>query len=248
MVTPFNSAYTYPQHRISVTDNLRAGNAISAAGQLNGVPVALKQFEGLGNPTPVVASMLITAGVAGMTAGVANPMTAASANGVVITGGVATLDFPRNVTVTSDGTDTTTLLVQGADYYGAAMSELITLSGSGSTIDAGLKAFYTVNSVTATATTNGNIGVSLGKVLGLSFALLPGSLLVGTKNISGTTSADAGTVVAADTTSPATSTTGDVRGTYSPAGTLVRATTNFYAEYQTLGGPSNVNAFGVTQA
>lgn len=248
MVTPFNGSFTYPQHRISVTDNLRAGNAVSAAGQLNGVPVALKQFEGLGNPAVVAASMLITAGVAVMTAGVANPMTAASANGITITGGVATLDFPRNVTVTSDGTDTTTLLVQGADYYGAAMSELITLTGSGSTIDPGKKAFYTVNSVTATATTSGNIGVSLGSVLGLSFALLPGSLLVGSKNVSGTVSADAGTVVQADATSPATSSTGDVRGTYSPAGTLARATTTFYAEYQTLGGPLNTNAFGVTQA
>src|SRR5258708_2392047 len=61
MATPFNAAYTFPQHRISVTDNLRAGNALSAANQLTGVPVSLLQFEVLGAVNVAATNNILTA-------------------------------------------------------------------------------------------------------------------------------------------------------------------------------------------
>lgn len=253
MVTPFNSSYTFPQHRISITDNLRAGNAISAAGQLNGVPVSVKQFERLGNPAVgytntdgVLSVNIILSGTAFSGAGSVAPNTAPT-NGSLVSG-VATLDFPRTLDVSSSnsGDTTQTVTITGTDYYGAPMTQAYTLDGETAVL--GLKAFYTVNTIAVSAAMTGDLYVGVGSALGLSYALLTGSLPVGSKNVSGTISADAGTVVQADPTSPATSSTGDVRGTYKPAGTLAAATTYFYVEYQTLDGPLNTDAYGQPQA
>jgi hypothetical protein len=256
MTTPFNAAYTFPQHRISVTDNLRAGNAVSAAMQLLGVPVSLKQFENLGavnvkatNTTGVLSVNIVLSSTAFASAGSVAPNTAPTGGSLV--GGVATFDFPRNVQIASSNTgDTTqTVTITGTDYYGAPMTQAMTLNGETSVNST--KAFYTINNIAVSATMAGNLTVGAGAAFGLSYALLGGTLPVGSKVTAvgppATVSADAGTVVYPDTTSPATSTTGDVRGTYTPAATP-NGTTIFYVEYQTAGGPLNVNAFGQPQA
>jgi hypothetical protein len=255
MATPFNAGYTYPQHRLSITDNLRAGNAVSAAGQLNGVPVVLRQFENLGNVGVAVANNILTAYTAAALVTVppnAHPIggsLAVPANST--TGGlVATMDFPRTVSVVSNnaGDTTQTVLISGFDYYGAAMSQLLSLNGETAVVT--LKAFMSVASITFSALTAGAVTVGTGAAIGLSYLLATGNIPVGSyvTTSTGVAAADAGTVVVPDPTSPATNLTGDVRGTYLPATTEAAATTTFYLEYVTLGGPTNAQAFGVTQA
>ncbi len=245
MTTPFNGAYTFPQHRISVTDNLRAGNALSAANQLTGVPVSLKQFEVLGAAAVSAANNILTATAFG--SATSNPPNAAPAGGSLVAG-VATVDFPRTLQMVSSnvGDTTQTILVTGTDYYGAPMTQLVSLNGTTTVFTK--KAFYTISNFTSSAALAGNLTVGTDSKLGLSYNLLTGSLVVGTKNVSGVVTADAGTVVLPDATNPATNLTGDVRGTYAPAAALNAATTTFYVEYQTLGGPLNSSAFGQTQA
>jgi hypothetical protein len=245
MTAPFNAAYTFPQHRISVTDNLRAGNALSAANQLTGVPVSLKQFENLGAVAVAATNNILTATPFAGAGSVAPNATPAGGS---LVGGVATVDFPRTLQmVSSNAGDTTqTITITGTDYYGAPMTQAVALNGTTPVFTK--KAFYTINNIASSAALVGNLTVGTDAKLGLSYCLLTGSLVVGTKNVSGTITADAGTVVQPDATSPATSLTGDVRGTYAPAAAENAATTTFYVEYQTLGGPLNTSAFGQPQA
>lgn len=130
--------------------------------------------------------------------------TAMTIAGALASGGVATFDVPRNVVAAWTGT--AILTVVGTDDYGNAMSEA---SASGTSM-AGKKAFKTVTSVTPSANTTGHT-VGTGDVLGLP-VFLPEKGLVVAENEDGA-AATAGTIVAGVTTA-ATTTTGDVRGTY----------------------------------
>lgn len=126
------------------------------------------------------------------------------------------LDTPRSVTITAAGANTATYLVRGYDQYGQAMSQLLA-APSTSTV-ATTKAFKTVTSVTnanATAGTNG-LTVGFNDKLGLPFRVTDVGYVISVKWAQ-TLAADAGTFVAADTTSPATTSTTDVRGSYTPS-------------------------------
>lgn len=119
----------------------------------------------------------------------------------------------RNVTITSVGVDTgATFLVSGNDVYGFPMSERITGATSGATA-AGKKAFKFVRSIVPAGTLSGsNVSVGVGDVFGFplysqGFPYL--QVWWNSALISATTGYLAGV-----TTSPATVTTGDVRGTY----------------------------------
>src|SRR5271166_3560760 len=117
-------------------------------------------------------------------------------------------DVPRNVV--GAWTTSSTITVKGFDQYGVATSEVQT-----GTSFTGKKAFAVITSITSsasiTAATFGNAAV-----LGLPFACSTGNwfgaLLAD--------ASDAGTFVQADFTSPATTSTGDPRGTYAAAGAL----------------------------
>jgi hypothetical protein len=144
-------------------------------------------------------------------------------------------DVPRNVV--GAWTTSSTVTVRGFDTYGQAMSEAQT----GSTFT-GKKAFAAITSITSsasiTAATFGN-----GAVLGLPFVTLSGNwfgaLLLD--------AADAGTLVQADLTNPATSATGDTRGTYTPAGALNGAKF-LNAEVKVYDTGSQIGTFGMTPA
>lgn len=242
MTAPFNTAYQFPQHRVSVSDNPRWGNAVSSAGQLNGVSMALLQCENMGAPAAAGATTVLTAtAIAGAT-----PVLAPNAipTGGTLVAGVATVDFPRNLVYVSSnaGDSTQTVTITGTDYYGAPMTELITLTGTGSV--AGKKAFYTISNIAVSAALAGNLSVGTGGKLGLSYKIAQGGFIQGKLDPN---TADAGTVVMPDQTSPATSSTGDVRGTYAPAGAL-NGTNNYHVTYVALGGPNNSDGFGQTQA
>lgn len=142
--------------------------------------------------------------------------------GVVTKSGVKywELDNPRNVSlVVTHGSSVVamTCLVTGLDEYGNTMSELLTITATGtSKTAAGVKAFKWVRSVALTSASDSTANTAklgFGDVLGLPIAL-PEKMQVVRESEDGA-APTAGTLVAA-VRSAATTTTGDVRGTYDP--------------------------------
>lgn len=126
------------------------------------------------------------------------------------------LDVPRCVTITAAGANTATYTVTGYDQYGQRMS--VALAAPSTSTVASTKAFKTVISVTnanATAGTNG-LTVGFNDKLGLPVRCTDAGYVTAVK-WNNTLADDAGTFVAADTTSPATTATTDVRGCYTPS-------------------------------
>lgn len=132
-------------------------------------------------------------------------------NGASASGGVATLDVARAVSIVSSsaGDTTQTATVYGTDYWGVPVVETISFNGT-STVN-GKKAFKTVTRVAISAALAGNGSVGSTDIFGLPYrADNRGAVLTAWDSAFVTT----GTFTAAVTTSPATATTGDVRGTY----------------------------------
>jgi hypothetical protein len=137
-----------------------------------------------------------------------------SVKSVVNTAGttVLQLDLPRAIKVNCS-TTARAFTVSGFDYYGQAMSEVITVSVAGTAVT-GLKAFFQISGVTiAGSATAAVVGTS--DKLGFPVRVFNVAYLASVKS-NNTLAQDAGTFVAADT-AVATTTTGDVRGTYTPA-------------------------------
>jgi hypothetical protein len=143
-----------------------------------------------------------------------------------------TPDVPRNVV--GAWTTSSTITVTGTDYYGNVQTEAQT--GSSFT---GKKTFASITSITSSASiTAATFGT--GNVLGLPFATRSGDFLSPMFN----DAADASTFVAADGTFPATTSTGDVRGSVVPAGTLNGA--KFYScLIKPIDAATQVDLFGV---
>lgn len=118
----------------------------------------------------------------------------------------------RNIRITSVGNDSSaTATVRGYDVYGYPMSETITLANAG--IASGKKAFKFIASITPAGTLSGsNVSVGTGDVYG--FPILCNNFFYPKIFWNGALITASTGFVVADTTSPATATTGDVRGTY----------------------------------
>ena len=131
-------------------------------------------------------------------------------NGGSATGGVATFDVPRTITIvsTNAGDTTQTATVTGTDVYGLAMSELITFNGT--TAVTGQKAFKTVTRVAISAALTGNGSTGSTDVFGFPFRANTRNYVLTAWNGAFVTT---GTFAAADAT-VATTTTNAVRGTY----------------------------------
>jgi len=124
------------------------------------------------------------------------------------------LDVPRCVTVTAAGANTSTFTIYGYDQYGQAMSQLIA-APSTSTV-ATTKAFKTVTRIAISAAAGSAITAGFNDKFGLPLRVTD-VVYMGDMKWAATLAADAGTFVAADTTSPATTSTTDVRGCYTPS-------------------------------
>ena len=191
---------------------------------------------------------------------IALSQTASGAGAVTLTAGTSTksvvrqdgttviqLDLPRAVKVNCS-TTARAFTVSGYDYYGQAMSELITVATAGTAVT-GKKAFFQVSSATiAGSATAVLIGTS--DVLGLPVRVFNVAYVASVKSNS-TLAQDAGTFVAADTAT-ATTGTGDVRGTYVPAtasdGTVRTVMTIALPAIAVGPNATRVGALGVTQA
>jgi hypothetical protein len=166
-------------------------------------------------------------------------------DGARVTGGVAILDVPRNVTIYSGSNISTfTFRVTGTDMYGVAMIEDI--AGPNNSTTQGLKAFKTVTSVVAYGATTGNAAteVGFGKVLGLPvYVPNTGHVLLEREN-NAAPGGGAGTFVAGVISTP-TATTGDPRGTYTPTAT-VDGSIGFHLLMALPHSVTGVTPFGIT--
>jgi len=124
------------------------------------------------------------------------------------------LDTPRCVTVSAAGANTAVFTIYGYDQYGQAMSQLIA-APSTSTV-ATTKAFKTVTRIAISAAAGSAITAGFNDKLGLPVRVTDVGYVTSVK-WAATLAQDAGTFVAADTTSPATVSTTDVRGCYTPS-------------------------------
>jgi hypothetical protein len=161
------------------------------------------------------------------------------------------LDTPRSVTITAAGANTATYKVTGFDVFGQPMTQ--NLAAPSTSTVATVKAFKTITSVTnlnATAGTNG-LTVGFNDKLGIPVRITDAGYVMSVKWAAALAD-DAGTFVAADTTSPATAATTDVRGQYTPSSAAngARRLVMSIVVPAIGSGPqaTRIGAYGVTQA
>ena len=219
--------------QISFTSNASVftGQYVTVTGTAGGTGA----ITGYTNPTTYILSA-VTATTATLltTASGAVASTAGTISGLTFTLGAA----PQVITVS------------GYDYYGQAMSEAITSSSAVSTAVSGKKAFYQITSVATAGATGTALTIGTTDILGIPVRVVDAGYVVGV-GWNNTLARDAGTFVQAATTT-ATTTTGDVRGTYLPSS----ASDGIKRLVMTIGcnaimvGPNatRVGALGVTQA
>jgi hypothetical protein len=163
---------------------------------------------------------------------------------------VIQLDVPRVVSVTQVTAGTSrNFTVSGYDYYNQPMSELI-VSTAGSAVN-GKKAFYQISSVSVSGATTTAVTVGTTDIIGIPVRVVDAGYIASV-GFGNTLARDAGTFVAADATNPATTTTGDVRGTYVPsaANNGIKRIVMSIAMQGIAVGPQSTRtgALGVTQA
>jgi len=242
----------------------------------NGTALTLHDLEPFDNPSPmsigvgplgrvyvwdVVPQALVTNNIAAsQTPAAAGSLTltaGTSVKSVTTASGVTVLQFdlPRAVQLTTaSGTITTsrTITVSGFDVYGQAMSEAIATGTTSSAVAnvAGKKAFYQISGITISGALPVAITVGTTDVLGIPVRVANVAYVASVKS-NNTLAQDAGTFVAADTAT-ATTTTGDVRGTYAPATAsngIVRTVMGILLPGIAVGpNATRVGALGVTQA
>ena len=194
-----------------------------------------------------IAAVQTTSSTIALTAGT-------SVNSVVLANGstVLQLDCPRAVSIVS-GTGTLTnrnVTITGYDYYGQPMSEVIATGTVQSTTVNGKKAFYQIASASISGALGATIAIGTTDILGSPVRILDLGYIVHA-GYNNTLADNAGTAVAA-VTATATTTTGDVRGTFVPAS----ATDGIKRLVMTIALPAiavgpnatRTGAFGVTQA
>ncbi|HMH58958.1 MAG TPA: hypothetical protein VK537_07235, partial [Galbitalea sp.] len=122
-------------------------------------------------------------------------------------------DVPRNII--GAWTTSSTVTVTGTDYYGQTQTE--TQTGTAFT---GKKAFASITSITSSAAvTAATFGT--GNVLGLPFYVgNSGDFFAPVFDGAADAAVAATNLIVGDNTNPATASSGDVRGTYVPVGTL----------------------------
>lgn len=191
--------------------------------------------QDLGNPSPMtlgvgpMARIYVWDVIAAVKSAtnIANTQTPAGAGSLTLAAGagntsvvrpdggvVVQLDCPRNVRVTQAAGGTQRIFtVTGYDIYGQAVSEAITSTVN--SVVSGKKAFEQILSIAVSGGTATGCSVGTGDALGCPVRVTDKAYIVHA-GYSDTLADDAGTFVNADGAA-ATTTTGDVRGTYAPS-------------------------------
>ena len=197
--------------------------------------------------TNIVAAVITTATTLTLAAGAGVTSTTTTSGTTVLQ-----LDCPRAVsTTTGAGSPTTVnITVSGFDYYGQAMSEVIATGTVASTTVSGKKAFFQISSVVSSGASVVTVAVGTTDILGAPLRITDAGYIT-RAGWNSTLAEDAGTFVAAATLT-ATTTTGDVRGTYTPSSAAdgIKRLVMGIALPAIAAGPNatRIGAFGVTQA
>jgi hypothetical protein len=226
------------------------GGISTVAGVTSGTPLALTTATTLTNGALVTASALTTMPF----------LTVIPAGTVVIQSQMNYLKLGiRDITAFYDPTNACTrsisvtgvasgtggaFTVRGADVYGQLMSEVITATAGATTVS-GKKAWKWIFSITPGFTDAHAYTFDVNTLVGLNLAVDSAGYVDAWVNGAFTSSP---TVTGADTTSPATGTTGDVRGTLTvvtPGGNRVTVFASPSAARQTQT-PLATGLFGVT--
>lgn len=198
------------------SDDLYLGNAQGPHNRSGGSPGAAGAiYRGIGPLGRVYIFDVVPAAAATNNICASQSVSTANAliNGAIASNGVATPDIPRCLQMAAAVGNTSNVTVTGTDYYDQPQTETRALNGTTTVVF--LKAFKTITQVFVNgAVTTFTMGT--GNTVGLPFRVTNVAYIASVKWNS-TLAQDAGTFTAADTTSPATATTGDVRGTYLPA-------------------------------
>jgi len=197
--------------------------------------------------TNIVAAVITTATTLTLAAG-------AGVTAVTTTSGTSLLqlDCPRAVcTTTGAGSPTSVnITVSGFDYYGQAMSEVIATGAVASTTVNGKKAFFQISSVVSSGASVVTVAVGTTDILGAPLRITDRGY-VARAGWDNTLAEDAGTMTVAATLT-ATTTTGDVRGTYLPSSAAdgIKRLVMEIALPAIAAGPNatRIGALGVTQA
>lgn len=195
--------------------------------------------------TALLAALQTTAGAGNLVLTAGAGVTSVVVNGVTR----LRLDTPRRITLTSAGNiSAVTFTISGFDLYGQPMTQA--LAGPNANTVATTKAFRDITQVAVSAAVGTNTSVGFNDALGLPVRLLAVPYIQSVKWDTALAQ-DAGTAVAADTTSPATTSTGDVRGVYTPS-SAANGTRRLVMAIAVPGiacGPNatRVGALGVTQ-
>jgi hypothetical protein len=208
------------------SDDLFLGNAVTNMGMNLGNPSPMSQGVGpLGriyvwDVVPLTKQTNNISAAASYTgAGTAVLAAGTGTTAVTTAAGVAAiqLDCPRAVSVTI-GTGTiadVAITVTGLDVYGQAMTDVIQTGTTQSTTVNGEKAFFQITGVAVAGAVGGTVAVGTTDVLGSPVRITDAGYIA-RAGWAGALAEYAGTFVAAVTTT-ATTTSGDVRGTYVPS-------------------------------
>lgn len=249
--------------------NYQPGSASGGRGWVNSEVLVIDTVPSALQPNNIAASQspgagainLVSTSGAGITVGVSltNSLTGALVTGLlaidnpqtpVVIGPIQAWDpnelIGRAVRIVSGGSDSgITFTIRGFDIYGFPMTE--SFAGAAIGTATGKKAFKYIQSVTHTGSVAGTVTVGTTDIIGLPFRMDNwgyANIVVANAFISANTG-----FVAADTTTPATATTGDVRGTYTlqtPSnGTTNRLIVTQWIAASNLG--ADTGMFGVAQ-
>lgn len=169
-------------------------------------------------------------------------------NGSNVSGGVATFDVPRNISISTGAgaaisAKNVTFRFSGTDYYGATLSEVILGPDSSLSPGLGLKAFKTVTSGSIDRSNAGTFSIGFDDSLGLPFNLEGAWDLVAA--FIDATATTTSTITPADTAT-ATGVTGDVRGTFKPS-SACNGSRKFTIVMTAAGKDNKVNLYGKDQ-
>jgi len=206
---------------------------------------------------PSAPSATALAAAQATTASTAMTLSVGSGTGVTKTTNTAgttiyQLDVARTISITTGGSTITASVftVSGYDIYGQAMTEAISVPVTASTTTNGKKAFKTVVSITPSVSNTNTVSAGVSNIYGLPVRATDAAYIADigwAQSIAN----DTGTFVAA-VQGTATSTTGDVRGTYAPssnANGTYRLVMGIYMPAIAVGpNATQIGALGVTQA
>jgi len=229
-----------------------------------GVPVNIMTKIDLGAPKLAVAAGIVKGATGATEAPNANtititadtypasPLDQTALLGTTTVNGqtVMPLDVPRNVTAAiNTAVGNITVLVTGYDQYKAPMTESLAIAAAGTAV-VGLKAFKYIRSIALTSDADDSakvINVGFGSLLGLPYKLAEKSDLL-SMFFDGALDVPSAIAIAV-TTDPATTVTGDPRGTIAVATVGNMNGTKTYKGWMHVADPNSTTGLrGITQA